>query len=148
MNKRPWYKDGLRFECTQCGDCCSGAPGVVWVNEEEMENLAKLLELDLAAFKAKFTRKVGGRISLVEYPDGDCVFLDPEKRNCLFIRPVPFSAERGRFGIVTWKPPPLGKKPAKSAPVRGSDDFIAWRRFRFAQDKNRFDVINPAGCKR
>ena len=21
----PWYKDGLRFKCTGCGDCCTGA---------------------------------------------------------------------------------------------------------------------------
>ena len=22
--KQPWYREGLRFECTQCGACCSG----------------------------------------------------------------------------------------------------------------------------
>ena len=22
--KLPWYHDGLQFECSQCGDCCSG----------------------------------------------------------------------------------------------------------------------------
>ena len=26
-----WYRDGLRFECTRCGACCTGAPGYVWV---------------------------------------------------------------------------------------------------------------------
>ena len=26
----PWYRDGLRFQCTQCGNCCTGDPGVVW----------------------------------------------------------------------------------------------------------------------
>ena len=36
MPKFPWYAAGLRFFCTQCGDCCSGAPGFVWVNEEEI----------------------------------------------------------------------------------------------------------------
>ena len=28
----PWYRDGLRFECTRCGHCCTGAPGYVWVD--------------------------------------------------------------------------------------------------------------------
>ena len=23
--KDVWYAGGLRFKCTQCGDCCSGA---------------------------------------------------------------------------------------------------------------------------
>ena len=22
--QEPWYKDGLRFKCTGCGDCCTG----------------------------------------------------------------------------------------------------------------------------
>jgi len=26
-NKEPWYKDGLKFSCSGCGDCCTGAPG-------------------------------------------------------------------------------------------------------------------------
>jgi Fe-S-cluster containining protein len=40
MADKPWYKEGLRFKCTACGDCCTGAPGFVWVNKEEMEALA------------------------------------------------------------------------------------------------------------
>ena len=41
MPKTPWFKDGLRFECTQCGDCCTGSPGYVWVNDEEISALAE-----------------------------------------------------------------------------------------------------------
>lgn len=78
----PWYKDGLQFECTQCGDCCSGAPGFVWVDEPEIEKLAARMDLELDAFERKFVRHVGGRKSLVEYPDGDCIFLDPKTRGC------------------------------------------------------------------
>ena len=33
---KPWYAEGLRFKCTECGQCCTGAPGYVWVNEEEV----------------------------------------------------------------------------------------------------------------
>ena len=35
-----WYKDGLQFTCSQCGDCCTGAPGFVWVNGDEIRALA------------------------------------------------------------------------------------------------------------
>jgi uncharacterized protein len=77
-----WYKDGLRFECTQCGDCCTGAPGFVWVNQEEIDALAAKVGLSVDAFEKKYVRKVTGRRSLVEYPNGDCVFFDTEKRNC------------------------------------------------------------------
>ena len=37
MPATPWYKDGLRFQCTGCGDCCTGGPGYVWVNQAEID---------------------------------------------------------------------------------------------------------------
>lgn len=77
-----WYRDGLKFECTQCGGCCSGAPGYVWVNAAEIAAIAQLLEQDEELFRQRFVRKVGGRFSLIEYPDGDCIFLDPKTRGC------------------------------------------------------------------
>ena len=80
--KSPWYRDGLRFECTQCGNCCSGNPGYVWVDDEEVAELAKAMAMDEDAFRDKFVRRVGNRSSLIEYADGDCVFLDPETRGC------------------------------------------------------------------
>jgi uncharacterized protein len=80
--KQPWYKDGLRFECTQCGDCCTGAPGYVWVNKEEIEQLAKQVDMSVADFEAKYVRNVGVRKSLIEYENGDCVFFDTKARKC------------------------------------------------------------------
>ena len=41
MLEKPWYHEGLRFECTGCGDCCTGAPGYVWLTEEEIRALAE-----------------------------------------------------------------------------------------------------------
>lgn len=69
-----WYRDGLRFECTQCGDCCTGAPGHVWVSPEEIQALADHLDLGTSEFRRRFVRKVKGRHSLVERANGDCVF--------------------------------------------------------------------------
>ena len=40
----PWYADGLQFTCTQCGDCCTGDPGVVWVTDEELKAIADHLD--------------------------------------------------------------------------------------------------------
>ncbi|MFO0903779.1 MAG: YkgJ family cysteine cluster protein [Pirellulales bacterium] len=82
MADAPWYKDGLRFQCTQCGDCCTGAPGYVWVNQAEIEALAKLVGEELEAFEDKYVRRIGVRRSLVEFPNGDCVFFDSQARKC------------------------------------------------------------------
>ncbi len=80
---KPWYEEGLRFTCTQCGNCCTGAPGYVWVNQAEIEALASIVgEPDVGAFEKKYVRRVGVRKSLVEFPNGDCVFFDSEARIC------------------------------------------------------------------
>lgn len=82
QKQNPWYQDGLRFECTQCGACCSGEPGYVWVSETEIEALAQHLGLELDVFQRRFIREVGSGKSLIEYPGGDCILLDPVTRNC------------------------------------------------------------------
>jgi Fe-S-cluster containining protein len=83
MSEKPWYHAGLRFECTQCGDCCTGAPGYVWVNHEEIAAIAAVvMPDDPEKFEELYVRKVGVRKSLKEFPNGDCVFFDTEKRNC------------------------------------------------------------------
>ena len=80
----PWYAAGLRFECTGCGYCCSGQPGYVYVTEEEIRVLADRLKMKLQEFEARFVRELpGGEKSLVERPNGDCVFLDLYSRRCL-----------------------------------------------------------------
>ncbi len=82
MAETPWYQNGLRFECHACGDCCSGAPGYVWVNQQEIADLAQAIDLSVEEFECKYVRKVGIRKSLVEYEGGDCVFLDAQQRRC------------------------------------------------------------------
>lgn len=78
-----WYANGLRFECTQCGDCCTGSPGFVWVNQEEIVALAKAAGIDdVDEFERLYVRKVGIRKSLREFPNGDCVFFDSDRRRC------------------------------------------------------------------
>lgn len=80
--KEPWYADGLKFECTQCGRCCGGAPGFVWVNATEIAAMAEEHGVTPTEFEAEYVRKVGVRKSLREFDNGDCVFLHPEKRTC------------------------------------------------------------------
>ena len=75
----PWYADGLKFQCTQCGNCCTGGPGYVWVSDVEIDRFAAALDSDRATFLKKYCRVIDGKISLKERrtPQGlyDCVFL-------------------------------------------------------------------------
>jgi uncharacterized protein len=74
-DKEKWYAAGLHFECSQCGNCCSGVPGYVWVTPDEISEMAKFLNLTVDQFSKKYLRRVGTDISLIELPDYDCVFL-------------------------------------------------------------------------
>jgi len=71
-----WYREGLRFSCTQCGRCCTGAPGYVWVTRREVEALRAFLRTTTEDFARRYLRKVGSRASLIEKPNGDCIFYD------------------------------------------------------------------------
>ncbi|NQT39055.1 MAG: YkgJ family cysteine cluster protein [Planctomycetes bacterium] len=82
MSKKPWYGEGLRFQCTECGDCCTGAPGYVWLNKAEIEAMAAALELEVPAFEEQYVCLVGIRKSLLERPDGDCILFDGQTRRC------------------------------------------------------------------
>ncbi|MCP5115396.1 MAG: YkgJ family cysteine cluster protein, partial [bacterium] len=71
---------GLRFKCTGCGDCCTGAPGYVWVTNQEIAEMAGELGIETEEFLKRFVRLVGIRKSLVELTNGDCIFFDNQSR--------------------------------------------------------------------
>jgi len=79
-DKRLFYHEGLQFECTKCGGCCSGFPGYVWLSEPELERLRTHLGLEWAVFISRYTKVVRGfgppRISLIEKQGFDCIFFD------------------------------------------------------------------------
>lgn len=78
-----WFADGLRFECTQCGNCCTGPPGAVWFNDAEAGVIAAELGLADDEFRRRFAHQLDGRWSLIERETKhghDCVFLDRQTR--------------------------------------------------------------------
>lgn len=85
----PWYKKGLRFQCTGCGKCCTGAPGYVWLTENDIERLATHLNLSREAFINQHCRYVGKRISLKERSISySCIFLDGKRCTVYEARPI------------------------------------------------------------
>jgi Fe-S-cluster containining protein len=97
MPSQEWYSQGLRFECTQCGNCCTGPPGAVWFNEAEGIAMAEHFGLTAKEFRRTYARKLheGWSLNEVQTDRGfDCVFLDrtsiPGKAICSIyqVRPV------------------------------------------------------------
>ena len=78
-----WYAEGLKFTCSQCGNCCTGGPGFVWISREEIGRLAEFLRLTANQVIDQYCRKIDGHFSLKEYRNArgeyDCAFLKEEK---------------------------------------------------------------------
>jgi Fe-S-cluster containining protein len=75
----PWFADGLTFTCSQCGNCCTGPPGYVFISSAEIQRLADHLKATPAEVIDKYCRKVGSRYSLKEKRGTggwDCIFLE------------------------------------------------------------------------
>lgn len=66
----------MRFECTGCGYCCTGEPGFVFIQREEGRTLAEHLGVPVTEFYRRYVRRVPEGLSLLERPDGSCVFYD------------------------------------------------------------------------
>ena len=79
---KPWFKDGLRFECTRCGACCTGEPGYVWVSDEELQAIAEFLDEPLEEVRAQYAKQARRGRTLREKANGDCVFYDFEGGGC------------------------------------------------------------------
>lgn len=84
---------GLRFECTMCGNCCTGPSGYVLFTDDEADAMANAVGVTRDEFFERYTRDTMLGRSLGEKPSPfgqDCVFLDREK--------VPGKAVCGLYG--------------------------------------------------
>lgn len=81
--------------------------------------MAQVMELDEAEFRDRFVRRVGGRYSLVEYPDGDCIFLDPQKRHCLVYEARPIQCRTWPFWTSNVKTPQAWEETCRVCPGAG-----------------------------
>lgn len=119
MAGKRWYSSGLRFECTQCGDCCSGSPGHVWVDGDEIAALAAAVEeSSVEEFERKFVRRVGARKSLKELPQAnyDCIFLDATTRRCMVYDARPKQCRTWPFWDSNLKSPEAWEAAAEVCP--------------------------------
>jgi len=72
--------------CESCGgNCCTGESGYIFLNQGEIEAMAKHLELSMGEFKEKYLFKKGYKYSLKERQvddSHDCIFFDRKINGC------------------------------------------------------------------
>ena len=123
MTEMLWYQDGLKFGCRQCGRCCIGEPGFVWVDEDEITAMAKRLGLRREAFLLNFVRQTGSRKSLIELPNGDCIFFDREIKGCKVYEQRPTQCKTWPFWNCNIDTPGSWKKTVKFCPGCNKGDL-------------------------
>ncbi len=126
MSHKDWYAEGLRFECSGCGNCCRnhGGYSYVYLNQNEVAQISTHLGLEQAEFLEEYCVPADGYISLrMDQPA--CPFLDEGNRCSIYsVRPTqcrtwPFWTENLNPG--TWESevrttcPGVGKGPLFSA---------------------------------
>lgn len=119
MSETLWYSNGLRFECTQCGRCCGGAPGFVWVNQEEIATLAAARGETEEAFEERYVRTVGVRKCLREFPNYDCIFFDSASRGCIVYAVRPRQCRTWPFWDSNVRTPESWERTCQSCPGSG-----------------------------
>jgi len=72
-----YQKQAICFECTQCGQCCSGKESYVFISKAEAESIRRSLKLSVADFKKQYLDKhPDGDLVLAQHEDGDCIFIE------------------------------------------------------------------------
>jgi Fe-S-cluster containining protein len=90
--REPFYKDGLRFGCVRCSNCCRHTPGYVFLVEKDIKRLLTGTGLELQSFLERFCREIvlSGihRISLKEKENYDCIFWEKDGCSVYRFRPM------------------------------------------------------------
>jgi Fe-S-cluster containining protein len=119
-----WYQDGLRFRCTRCGNCCTGAPGFVWVNEEEIAAIAKFRAEGIEQTREAYTRHGTYGQSLKEKANGDCVFYD-RQQGCTIYPVRPRQCRTWPFWESNVNTPEAWKNTCEKCPGAGTGELIS-----------------------
>jgi Fe-S-cluster containining protein len=82
-----FYKNGLYFQCTLCGECCRHTDGKVEITSGEVLEIAGFLAITPEEFLGKYCRQVNGSIELSENEQGHCIFLLQDRCIIYYYRP-------------------------------------------------------------
>ena len=125
MDPDPWYAAGLRFRCTMCGQCCTGAPGFVWVNEDEIAAIADFLQRPHRPDASPLhTRVVNEAAACARKPTAIVCFTTRAAGCTIYeVRPAPVP-HLAVLGIATSRRPHAWQHTCEICPGSGQGDLI------------------------
>lgn len=69
-----FWKNGIQFDCHQCGHCCTFEGGAIYASEEEFQAIADRLNISIDEFYQQYTFESGGLVSIKSHKEGPCYF--------------------------------------------------------------------------
>lgn len=100
----PFWKEGLRFECTRCSGCCRHEPGFVFLSAYDIQRLLVACGLEFRQFIDTLLRTVdigtGNAICLKEKANNDCILWGETGCTVYESRPVQCSTYPFWQGVV------------------------------------------------
>ena len=89
MSRKPWWSDGVRFECQETGRCCvsRGSYGFVYVTLEDRRRLARHLGLSTREFTTRHCIRTEGHFHLKDFTDA-CPYLEGKRCGVYEARPT------------------------------------------------------------
>ncbi|MEJ2638391.1 MAG: YkgJ family cysteine cluster protein [Desulfosarcinaceae bacterium] len=114
--QRYFFDQGLRFACTRCGQCCTGAPGIVFLTPEALAPLAEYLGLTEADTIRRYLAPWRDGHTVREDADGRCLFY---KEGCTIYPVRPAQCRSWPFWLANLRSRERWERAAKSCPGIG-----------------------------
>jgi Fe-S-cluster containining protein len=119
-----WYQGGLRFSCTRCGDCCTGEPGYVWVDVDDLEAIAEFRGETFDEVVGLYTKEGYRGLTLREKGNGDCVFFE-RGRGCTIYAVRPPQCRTWPFWESNVATPAAWRATCEACPGSGRGELIS-----------------------
>ncbi|MFO7875947.1 MAG: YkgJ family cysteine cluster protein [Desulfovermiculus sp.] len=71
---RYFFDSGLRFSCQQCGQCCTGESGTIYVSSFEIKKIASFWDVSVTVFIQQALLPYKESYIIKERPGGACLF--------------------------------------------------------------------------
>lgn len=113
-----FFDEGLRFSCLQCGKCCTGDPGIVYVNPDEIMAISIFMGLRPKAFVSTYLYPYKDSYSIKEHRDGRCYFFK-ENSGCTIYSVHPLQCRTFPFWFENLRSRYKWKKVSEQCPGIG-----------------------------
>lgn len=88
MMGRYFFSEGIRFECSRCGGCCTGEPGIIRVTEAEILQIADWLKCSVEEIVQDSIERAANGYRIREREDGACAFWSDSGCGIYPVRPA------------------------------------------------------------